>query len=150
MRFLQAASVEVLCCIAAPAQPSHTDSHAPMIAVHASQGTGHRWPGTSCVHARQLPLLHHRHSSTRCVPLRVVKSRSPEIADRTKEYWDDEEDIEAAVERLGINKVQQGQESSPLHSKVNKMYLTKTFADGFLGPLELRLIEGKTLKYLCV
>lgn len=109
-----------------------------------SQRTGPRLLPISPGHGRQYAVLLHHSSSSRFVPIRAVRSSNPELADRTKEYWDDEEDIHEAVERLGINKVQQGQDSTPLLSKVNQMYLKKTFADGFIGPLEIRHIQGNT------
>lgn len=105
-------------------------------------GVEHCRSGIRPLHGMPLPVMHHRCSSSRCAPAQAVRPRNYELADRTKEYWDDEEDIQAAVERLGINKVQQGQDSSPLLSQVNQMYLKKTFAEGFLGSLELRYFEG--------
>lgn len=101
----------------------------------------HRRLAFGQVHGKHPPFLPHR-SSSRYHRRYAVKPRNTDLADRTVEYWDDEEDVQQAVDRLGLNDVQQGQDSNPLLSTVNKMYLKKTLPDGFLGSLNLQYIPG--------
>jgi hypothetical protein len=82
-------------------------------------------------------------SSSRDVAVRMYRKANDDLAERTREVWDDEEDIQAAVQRMGLDKQQQAGDSGPLLSEVNKLYVTKDFPKAYIAQqLELRYMEG--------
>ncbi|KAF6263189.1 hypothetical protein COO60DRAFT_1635410 [Scenedesmus sp. NREL 46B-D3] len=73
----------------------------------------------------------------------MYRKINDDLAERTREVWDDEEDIQAAVERMGLDKQQHVGDSGPLLSEVNKLYVTKDFSQAYIAQqLELRYMEG--------
>lgn len=68
-----------------------------------------------------------------------------DLADRTREVWDDEEDIMATAEKLGYNRTNSAADSGPLITDVNEWYTEqqKRPKESFLGQVELRYIPGK-------
>lgn len=74
---------------------------------------------------------------------RMYRQINDDLAERTREVWDDEEDIQAAVQRMGLGKQQQAGESGPLLTEVNKLYVSKDFPQAHIAQqLELRYMEG--------
>jgi hypothetical protein len=68
---------------------------------------------------------------------------SSELADRVREVWDDEEDVAAAVSRLGYDRDSLAAESGPLLAEVNELYVEQRYPqEGFLAQLELRYMPG--------
>jgi hypothetical protein len=85
-------------------------------------------------------------SISRYVAARMYRNINDELAERTREVWDDEEDIQAAVQRMGLDKKQQPGESGPLLSEINKLYVTKNFPKAYVAQqVELRYMEGALL-----
>lgn len=79
------------------------------------------------------------------VVTRIYKSINSELADVTREVWDDEEDVQAAAAKLGFDRDNLAADSGPLISDVNEWYVEqkKGPSEGYLGQLELRYIPGK-------
>lgn len=79
------------------------------------------------------------------VVTRIYKSVNSELADVTREVWDDEEDVQAAAAKLGFDRDNLAADSRPLISDVNEWYVEqkKGPTEGYLGQLELRYIPGK-------
>jgi hypothetical protein len=79
----------------------------------------------------------------------MYRNINDELAERTREVWDDEEDIQAAVQRMGLDKQQQPGESGPLLSEINKLYVTKNFPKAYVAQqVELRYMEGALVSLL--
>jgi hypothetical protein len=74
----------------------------------------------------------------------MYKSANDQLADVTREVWDDVEDVEAAVAKLGYDRDSLQADSGPLITDVNEWYVEQKHpTEGFLGQLELRYIPGK-------
>ena len=74
----------------------------------------------------------------------MYKTRNHDLADRTREVWDDEEDVQAAAAKLGYDKDSLEADSGPLLSDVNEWYVEQKLPkSGYLAQLELRFIPGK-------
>lgn len=80
----------------------------------------------------------------RHVTTRVYRTVNDELADRTREVWDDEEDIQAAAAKLGYDRDSLEADSGPLMSDVNEWYVEQKYPkEGYLAQLELRFVPGK-------
>lgn len=78
------------------------------------------------------------------VVARIYKNANHELADVTREVWDDEEDVQAAAAKLGYDRDSLEADSGPLVSDINEWYVEQRYPDqGHLGQLELRFIPGK-------
>lgn len=67
-----------------------------------------------------------------------------DLAERTREVWDDEEDIMATAEKLGYNRTSSRAESGPLISEINAYYAEQKYPkESYLGQVELRYMPGK-------
>lgn len=75
----------------------------------------------------------------------VYQGSRNDLAERTKEVWDDEEDVQEAVRRL-IPKQSSADEQGQglLYTAINELYIKQKFPEGYLGPLELRYNEGNS------
>lgn len=86
----------------------------------------------------------HQQQRRRHVVARMYKAINDELADRTREVWDDEEDVQAAAAQLGYDKDSLAADSGPLMSTVNQWYVEQQFPkEGFLAQLELRFVPGQ-------
>lgn len=74
----------------------------------------------------------------------IYRTVNDELADVTREVWDDEEDVAAAAAQLGFDRDSSAAEAGPLMSEVNEWYVEKQYPkESYLGQLELRFVPGR-------